>query len=392
MPKLAPLAGTVRRGVFADLEGAIAERRSSGGDLTPLHIGDTYLAPPAAARFDRVLGCSDAELYAYGATIGTADLRAALARHALEQGRALAVDPAKHVLVGVGATHALSCAVRAIVGAGDDVLLFSPYWPLAHGILKSAGAEVRELPLSSELYRDPALDVGARVEAALTPATRAIYLITPNNPDGKVLRRGDLEAIAEIARRRDLWIIADEVYADYLYDGREHVSIATLPGMAERTLTAYSFSKSHALAGARVGWVVAPEDVVAHARRLAIHSVFNVPVVAQRSALAALADERWVRDARAVYVAARDRAVARLSKTKLAFSVPDGGVYVFADFGPVLGGRPLSELLKRAIGRGVLVAPGDAFGADFATWARICFTSTSIDEVERGLEALESVL
>lgn len=388
MPKLSPLAGTVRRGVFADLEGAIAARKSSGGALAPLHIGDTYLAPPPAARFDRVLDCTDAELYAYGATIGTPELRADLARHAVDRGRALAVDPAKNVLVGVGATHALSCAVRAIVAPGDEVILFSPYWPLAHGILKSAGAEVRELAVSTALYADPALDVRALLSSVIGPNTRALYLITPNNPDGKVLDRATLEAIAAVARDHDLWVIADEVYADYLYDGREHVSIATLAGMAERTLTSFSFSKSHALAGARVGWIVAPEAVVAHARRLAIHSVFNVPVIAQRAARAALADEGWVASARATYAAARDRAVARLARTKLRFSVPEGGVYVFADFGPVLDGRTLPELLTRAIGEGALVAPGDAFGEAFASWARICFTSAPIDDVERGLDAL----
>ncbi len=380
MPKLSPLAGAVRRGVFAELEGAIAARRASGGALAPLHIGDTYLAPPEAARFERVLGGADAELYAYGATIGTAELRGALARHVVARGRASAADPDRNVLVGVGATHALSCAVRAVVAPGEAVTLFAPYWPLAHGILSSAGARVDELTFDAAALAD--------FSAALPPDTRALYLITPNNPDGRVLRRAELTEIARVAVERDLWVIADEVYADYVYDGGEHVSIATLPGMAERTITAFSFSKSHALAGARVGYVVAPEAVIAHARRLAVHTVFNVPVVAQRAALAALADESWVDRARTTYVEARARAVARLAATKLRFTVPEGGVYVFADFAPVLAGRSLPELLTRAIGEGALVAPGDAFGERYATWARICFTSAPIADVERGIDAL----
>jgi aspartate/methionine/tyrosine aminotransferase len=333
-----------------------------------------------------VLHGPDAELYAYGATVGTAALRGALARRAVELGRAHDVDPDRNVLVGVGATHALSCAIRAVVAPGDAVTLFAPYWPLAHGILASAGARVDELAWFGEA-RERTVDARA-LGAAIPEGTRALYLITPNNPDGRVLTRAELTAVAEVAVARDLWVVADEVYADYLYDGREHVSIATLPGMAERTITAFSFSKSHALAGARVGWVVAPEAVVGHARRLAVHTVFNVPVVAQRAALAALADDAWVTRARATYDHARGRAVERLARTKLRFSVPEGGVYVFADFAPVLDGRTLPELLTRAIGEGALVAPGDAFGERFATWARICFTSAPLAEVERGLDAL----
>ena len=181
------------------------------------------------------------------------------------------------------------------------------------------------------------------------------------------------------------------MYADYTYE-LDHVSLAMLPGMAERTLAAYSFSKSHALAGARVGYVLAPEEVVSLARRVSIHTVFNVPVASQRVALEALGDAAWVGTARSDYRAARDVTARAFEGTGARFALPEGGVYFFPDFAPVLGGRPLRVLLERAIERGVLLAPGEAFGAAFPTHARLCFTSAPLPQVLEGIDALKRAI
>ena len=389
---LSAVATTLRASVFADLAPRIDARRRSGRDLVPLHIGDTYLTPPEGARFEeRAPG--EPALYGYGDIRGTMELREAIASRLANLGRAAApIDPARELLLGVGATHALFCAARTIFEPGDDVLLASPYWPLAHGVVVAAGARPVEVPLTAQLYADPSLDAGCLFEAAITPRTRGIYLITPNNPDGKVLSRANLESIARVAVARDLWVIADEVYADYVYDG-EHVSLASLPGMKERTVTAYSFSKSHAIAGARVGYVVAPARVVDVAQRVATHTVFNVPVVSQRVAVAAIAGERaWVERARNVYRAARDAAVDALRGAPVRFSIPEGGSYLFLDFRELLGERALVTLLERAIDRGVLLAPGDASGSGFERWARLCFTSVPEKRVCEGIARLRSAM
>jgi aspartate/methionine/tyrosine aminotransferase len=170
-------------------------------------------------------------------------------------------------------------------------------------------------------------------------------------------------------------------------------SIARLEGMAERTLSVYSLSKSHALAGARVGFAVAPEPVIEVARRIATHTVFNVPVASQRVALAALtAGDGWIDDTRRQYRVARDEALQALAGTGPHAFAPDGGSYLFVDFAPVLGGRPLRELLERAIDRGVLLAPGDGFGDGYATWARLCFTSVPPARLRVGLERLRATI
>ena len=292
MATLSESAQRIRPGVFAELQKQIDARTAKGQSIVPLHIGDTHLAPPPGALFARALEpdpSADA-LYRYGATAGLPELRDAIAERArglFGLADATALTGERHVHVGVGGTHALYCAARAVLDAGDEVLVASPYWPLSVGILHACSARPVEVPFTSRLYADPSLDAGSLFAAQLTTRTKALYFITPNNPDGKVLTRAQLESVASFALEHDLWVFADEVYADVTFEA-PHVSIASLPGMAERTITVQSFSKSHALAGARVGAVVAPDAGIAAARRVGVHTVFNVPLAMQRAALGAI--------------------------------------------------------------------------------------------------------
>lgn len=382
---LSQTAARIRPPVFSELQARIDRLAASGQEIVPLQIGDTHLLPPEAAR--KALGGiegDDASLYRYGATAGMGPLREAFAKRLHAHGRE--VDPVNEVHVGNGGTHSLFCAARALLDDGDEVLVASPWWPLAPGIFTSCGAINVEVPLTQRLYDDPAFDVAAAFAAKVTPRTKAIYFISPNNPDGKVLGRRELEAIAAVAEEHDLWVFADEVYADTLFDGREHVSIATLPGMRERTVTLHSLSKSHALAGLRIGFVVADGAVIAATRRVSTHSAFNVSVAMQRAANAALEDDEFPRRAKGDYQHARDAAARALEGAPVRFHVADGATYLFVDFG-----KPVLPILERAVDRGVLLAPGDAFGS-YGTFARLCFTAVPVDAVVRGIERLRSAL
>jgi aspartate/methionine/tyrosine aminotransferase len=259
-------------------------------------------------------------------------------------------------------------------------------------VVRAAGAVPIEVPLSLQLYSDPSLDVRAALAAASTPRVRAVCMTSPNNPDGKVFSERQLAGVAEFAIHAGLWVISDEVYADYVYTGT-HRSIARLDGMSERTVCAYSLSKSHALAGARVGFAVAPERVVALARRIATHTIYNVPVAAQRVALSAIAGgEAWVDEARRKYRDARDATLDALEGSRAKCFAPEGGCYVFIDLADVLDGRPLRELLECAIDRGVLLAPGDGFGEHFTTWARICYASVPVPRLLEGIARLREAI
>jgi aspartate/methionine/tyrosine aminotransferase len=401
-PPLSSTAARIRPPVFADLQSRIDALAARGEQLVPLQIGDTWLAPPAAAsRVLAEIDASDASIYRYGPTAGLPALREAIAKTVRRHG--LDVDPVDEVLVGNGGTHALFCVARAVLDAGDEVLMASPYWPLAPGIFTACGAIPVEVPLTQRLYQDESqdesLDAGALFAAAITPRTKAIYVISPNNPDGKVLRRHQLERIAAVAREHDLWVFSDEVYAETVFEGA-HVSIASLPDMRDRTIVLHSMSKSHALAGCRVGFAIAPGAVVASGRRVSTHSAFNVSIVMQRAALAALADESFPKAAKATYRDARDRAVKALAGAPVKAHRADGATYLFVDFAPAFeamgperaGARPLFALLERAVDRGVLLAPGDAFGAGYETCARLCTTAVPIDRVLVGIDRLLDAL
>ena len=390
---LSATASLIRASVFADLAARI-EARTRKGDLVELHIGDFHRAPPEMARFARLdEDGREPSLYRYGAVGGLDALKEALVARLAEQSIGPAsINPTTEVLIGCGATHAMFCAARAILNPGDEVLVAAPYWPLSVGVLRAAGAVPVEVPLTVQLYQNPNADAAAAFERALTARTRALYVITPNNPDGKVLSRAQLDRIAALARARNLWVLADEVYADYVYEGA-HASIARLEGMRERTLSIYSLSKSHALAGARVGFAVGPSRVIEVARRISTHTVFNVPVATQRVALAALQTPPiWMDEALLEFRTARNETLRALDGSGVQVHPPDGGSYAFLDFAPVLGDRPLHDLLEHAIDRGVLLAPGSGFGEGFGTWARLCFTSVPRARLREGVARLREAI
>jgi aspartate/methionine/tyrosine aminotransferase len=386
-PRLATGIGEARQSVFAALQGRIEAYRKGGGELIPLHIGDTHLAPPAGALAP-IEGHRALSLY--GAIPGVPALREALAARLMARGLA-SVKGAANVHVGCGCTHALYCAARALLDPGDEVLVVSPYWPLIPGVLETCGAKPVEVPLTDRL-RDANLDIAAELERHRSARTRALYFITPNNPDGSVYSVAQLETLADYARAHDLWVLSDEVYADYVYQG-EHRSIANLPGMVARTVTSHSMSKSHALAGARIGYVAASERVIDATRRVSNHTVYNVPVAMQQAALGALEHgEAWLVDAKQTYLQARDAMASALDRAGVEHVVPAGGSFFFLDLRARLAGREPNELFERVIDAGVLVAPGRAFGAGYDAFARLCFTGAPVADLVEGVERFGRVL
>jgi len=380
-PKLSSTAANIPKGVFAELEAKIAERTSRGGDIIGLHIGDTHIAAPSTD-----IGEMDAGALRYGVTSGIASLKEVIAAR-VKRERSVPFVTAERIHLGVGGTHALYCAARATLDPGDEVIVLSPYWPLAPGVFTAAGAVPVEVPLTQALYAGGAPQLRATLEGARTKKTRGIYFISPNNPDGKIFSHTELLEIAQFSEQHNLWVYADEVYADFSF-AQPHVSFGALSGVEERTILVYSFSKSHAIAGARVGYVVAPLAVIQQMARVGVHTVFNVPVAMQRVAEAALAAEaEWVPRTREAYRSARALTSKMLTGTGVAFFEPDGGTYHFIDFKPVLAGRPLRALLEKAIENGVLLTPGQAFG-DYPTSARLCFTAVSEPKLKEGIERL----
>lgn len=382
-PNLSTSARALRESIFARLAGRLSQH---GADGVPLHLGDTHRAPPSALRLE----LEPAQLR-YGAPAGTAPLLDALARKLCRQNQLVWVEP-QHLQVTVGATHALAAAVRALCDPGEEVIVPTPHWPLIRGIVTNAGGTPIEVPLSQRLYADPSLDAAALIEPAVTPRTSALYLTTPNNPDGKVLSRRHLEQLAALARAHDLWVISDEVYEELSY-GEPHLSIASLPGMAERTVTVFSLSKSYALAGFRLGYAVAAEAPMRALRKIANHTVYNVPDVLQRAAHALIEDPasvEWLGETRAEYQAAR--ALAH-ELTLAPHHLPDGATYLFVDLSRHADQQgSIWPLVERLLEAGVSISPGEQFGRGFERHARLCFTAVPRDRLRVGLERLAAAL
>ncbi|HZS36625.1 MAG TPA: pyridoxal phosphate-dependent aminotransferase, partial [Polyangia bacterium] len=204
--------------------------------------------------------------------------------------------------------------------------------------------------------------------------------------------RRQLESLAELARRHDLWVLADEVYEDLSYTS-PHLSIASLPGMAERTITVFSLSKSFALAGYRLGYAVAAPQPMHALRKVVNHTVYNIPDVLQRAALALLDDPasaHWLAEARRSYLEARAQAAAGCPAPH---HLPDGATYLFVDLRPWLPGeREIWPLVEQLLDAGVSISPGEQFGRGFERHARLCFTAVPPDRLAVGLERLRATL
>lgn len=379
-PDVSTAGAAVPASIFARLREHLAR---FPGDVIPLHIGDTYLPPPFSLADMAWADVPDSELYAYGNAAGWAPLVDEIVQKARRKNR-IAATPLG-VLIACGATHALACAIQGLCDPGDELILLTPHWPLIRGIALASNVVPIEVPVA--MTQTPN-QLAERLTAAITERTSAIYLATPNNPDGSMLSSSQLEAIAQVAADRRLWLFSDEVYEDYGYDA-EHVSIASLPAAADRTVTVFSFAKSFGQAGLRVGYALAPESIAGTLIKLVNHSVYNVPVAMQQAALGAMrSGASFVASARGRYRTARDRARARLAAPS---ECPTGGAYLWVDFRQWTDDDCL-PILEQCAAAGVLLAPGTAFGAACGGFARLCFTGVTPERLDEGIDRINAVV
>ena len=317
---------------------------------------------------------------------GERSLREALVEKLARENRIQAhVDD---IVVTSGGTHALYLAIQCLLSAGEELLLLSPHWMALPKLVGfAAGARYRTLPVYLDILSgawSPA-EFGERIRAALKPETKGIYLNSPNNPTGAVLSREHLESLAKVAIERDLWVLADEAYEHILFDGTKHVSLASLPGMAERTVSIYTMSKSYAMTGWRVGYAVSPPAMrPAMAPLLAFyttHGVFPSAQIAAREAVKG--PQAAVEQMRAAYEQRRGLLLAGLAGgTAVHAPTPRGAFYVFADVKAARGTRDLWALADEWLGFGVAVLPGTAFGPEHGDRVRLSLATRAEDVAE----------
>lgn len=362
-----------------------AALRDSGRDLIHLELGRPAADTPEHIKRATIDALRAGDVH-YSDLLGIAKLRAALVEK-LRGRNGIPATP-ETVLVTNGLTHAAFAVLMATLDPGDEVILIDPHYPQHIGKIELAGA----IPVFAAL--DPADDfrlMPERIKAKITPRTRMIVLVNPVNPTGRVFSRAELEGLADIARRNDLLVFADEVYEDIVYDGAAHISIASLPGMAERTFSAFAFTKSFAMDGWRIGYLSAPSWAMSGLVKITANDVTHVNTFIQSGALAAITGPSEVlaalvdEDRRK-----RDFVVQRLNQMPgVRCALPQGAIYAFPDISGT--GVPSQQLADMILERAnVVVEAGSFYGAAGEGHIRICFGSESLVRLQEGMDRLST--
>jgi aspartate/methionine/tyrosine aminotransferase len=375
MPRPPAVSSTVS-GMTGSLFTKLAHRLEDlRGEVYPLHVGDTYLEPPPGCRMEDLRHADHPGLNRYAVPHGHPALLAGLERK-------LDADRSR-LLVTAGCTGALGAVAGALLDPGDEVVILSPHWPLITGIV----TEARGVPVEVDFYGALPDDVAVRLASACSERTVALYVNSPNNPTGRVLPAATLQAIADFARERGLWIWADEVYDELVYAG-EHRSLAAFA--PERTFVAGSFSKVYGMAGNRVGWLLGPPDGAAmhEVRKVSTHTFYSAPTAGQVAAARVLEiGGPWLDACRGAY-----RSAGEAAAQALGVPPPAAGTFLFVDVSRALGPGGLEAFLHRCLDENLVLAPGTSCGAVYEQHVRVCFTSAPPDVVGRGIERLAALL
>lgn len=371
--------GVVRPTIFAEMSALAASTGAVNlGQGFPDVDGPEHVAQAAIAAI-----AAGHNQYPPGA--GTPGLRRAIAAHQ-ERYYGLSPDPETQVLVTAGATEAIAAAVLALVGPGDEVLTLEPYYDSYAAVVAMAGARhvTVGLTAASDGFR---LDLDA-LAAAFGTRTRLVLLNSPHNPTGTVLTRVELEAVARLAAHWDAVVVTDEVYEHLTYDGVEHIPMATLPGMADRTLTISSAGKTLSFTGWKIGWVTGPAALVAAVRAVKQYLTYVSGAPFQPAIAAALLDrdgatDEYVRGLAASLAARRDLLCDGLVAAGFDVVVPRGTYFVVAD-GAGLGYADGADLCRRLPElAGVVGVPVSAFCRQGSTTARAMVSRVRFTFVKR---------
>jgi arginine:pyruvate transaminase len=342
--------------------------KAAGEPVVVLTVGDHDILTDASI-LAAMKAAMDAGKLGYSGVMGIPALRDAIAARVTAR---RAVGAAReNVVVTPGGQAAIYAAMNAALDPGQSCVVLDPFYATFAQTVRAAGGRPIVVETPAEQGFQP--DIGL-IEAALAPDTRAILVNTPNNPTGAVYSPERLEAVAELCRRRDLWAISDELYEGQVHEGR-HVSLRDLPGMADRTLVIGSMSKTHAMTGSRLGWVVGPAEVVAHLGHLATTTTYGVAPFIQEAALFALTSGEAIESGIAVRYARRARAAVEAvgNGPGVRAVPPRGGMYLMLDIRETgLSGNEFAERLLEA--EKIAAMPGESFGNAAAGHLRVALT------------------
>jgi aspartate/methionine/tyrosine aminotransferase len=374
-PFAAPSVAAMPGAVFSRIAHKL---KSHQGELFPLHVGDTWMEPFDGGRMQDLGVRKHPGMHRYTSPQGLPSLLEALTDKVRSR-NGLPCTPGS-ILVTAGATGGLGAAIGMLAAPGEEVLILAPFWPLIRGIVQTFRATPVEVP-----FYDRVVDLEGALEAVrerITARTVALYVSSPSNPTGKVLPEAWLHGLAELAREHDIWLLSDEVYEDYVFEGQHHSIGRFAP---ERTFTSFSFSKAYGMAGNRTGYLVGPPQAIAAARKISTHTFYSAPTAGQLAGLQALrGGQGWLDAARESY-----RQAGWSAADTLGLPRPQGSTFLFLDVRDQLDERGIFGFLEDALEDGLVMAPGPSFGQGYEGHVRLCFTSAPPDRVAEAVTRLK---
>jgi aminotransferase len=367
------------------------DRARAREDVISMGLGDPDLATP-----DHIVAAAK-EAIAEGRTgsahvRGLPELRRAIARKlATENG--VEVDPETEVLVTTGVQEALFLVMQALIDPGDEIVMPDPRYTSYDYTIELAGGRIVLVPTREEDAFDLDPD---EVEKRLTPNSKILLLVSPSNPTAGIVTPANIRRLAEIARKHNLIVISDEIYEKFVYEGHQHLSMASLPGMRERTITLNGASKTYAMTGWRIGYLAGPAPVVDAVAALKTMVNIQAPTVSQWAAVAALeGPQATVAEMRATYDERRRLLMDFLDEEGFSYGEPRGGLYVWVNTSAA--GIPAIELSSRFLDEGVLIFPGTGFGENWGDYMRMTLLqpidviAEAIGRMKRALTKLREV-
>ena len=349
-------------------------------DVISLSVGEPDFPTPWCIREEAFYHIEKGHT-SYTSNWGLIELREEISKYMASYN--MSYNPQNEILITVGASEGVDAVLRAILNEGDEIIVSQPcyvnYVPLAEL------CHVKVIPLDTS--ENGFYPTAEQIEKLCTPKTKAVMICSPNNPTGTMIPASELEKIAEVVKKHEIWCISDEIYCELAYDGEKHVSIGSFPGMKDYTIILNGFSKSFAMAGWRIGYIAAPSELLAQIVKLHGYNTICAPIFSQYAACEGLKNG-WeeVEKMRVSYQQRRNLMVKAFNEMGLPVPEPKGAFYMFPDITSTgLSSEEFATMLFQKYN--VAVVPGSVFGAGGEGHIRCCY-ATSVEKIKIALERI----
>ena len=353
-------------------------------DIISLGVGEPDFSTPWLMREEAYYHLEQGHT-SYTSNWGLQELRDEISRYLQKYG--MNYDSKKEILITIGVSEAIDAVLRAILNPGDEIIICEPCYVSYQPLAALCDTKLIHLDTSVNGFYPTA----EQIEAVITPKTKALMLCSPSNPTGRMIPKAELEKIAKVVQKHQIWVLSDEVYCELVYDNNKHVSIGSMPGMKDYTITLNGFSKAFAMTGWRIGFMCCPSDLMDQVYKLHQYSTICAPIMSQYAALEGLKNG-WheVEKMRISYQQRRNLMYKAFTEMGLPVTEPEGAFYIFPDIRST--GLSSEDFATKLIEEyKVAVVPGSVFGAGGEGFIRCCY-ATDIDKIKIALKKIAEMV